>query len=153
MSGGEPLHPMAAFGPSDDPGGGEPTKSRHQSFSADQDNLKQPRHSEPAPDWSKRAGEDFAWLYRQDTSTARSKRRRADTSAAAGCGSSYLSSYPPVPVPPPSAPRSRNPMIFMIVILLCLTAGAVTGIALLLQSGSGTAGPLRGVQCAEHRLL
>ena len=35
----------------------------------DQDTLPQPRRAAPAPDSSKRAGDDFAWLYRQDTST------------------------------------------------------------------------------------
>jgi hypothetical protein len=150
VSGGEPLHPMAAFGPTDDPGGGEPTKSRHQSFSADQDTLPQPRHYGPTPNWSKRAGDDFAWLYRQDTATSRVASGDPRTLLLPlDAHPSYPSSYPPVPVPPPSAPRSRNPMILMIVILLCLTAGAVTGIALLLQSGSGTAGPGSGESSVE----
>jgi hypothetical protein len=52
---------------------------------------------------------------------------------------SNVSSHQPVPLPPPSAPRGRNPMIIMIVILLCLTAGAIAGIALLLRPDSGTA--------------
>ena len=37
---------------------------------------------------------------------------------------SYVSSHHPVPAPPPSVPRDRNPMIIMIVILLFLTVGA-----------------------------
>ena len=135
VSGGEPLHPMAASGPTDDPGGGEPTALRQHSFTEDPDTLPQPRHNEPAPNLSKRAGDDFAWLYRQDTST----------SGVAGgdprtlllpleARPSYPSSYPPVPAPPPPSPRGRNPAIIMIVILLCLTIGAVAGMALLLKS-------------------
>lgn len=135
VSGGEPLHPMAAFGPTDDPGGGEPTESRHRQSSADQDTLPQPRHHEPAPNLSKRAGDDFAWLYRQDTSTSGVASGDPRTLLLPlGAHPSYPSSYPPVPAPPPPSPRGRNPAIIMIVILLCLTIGAVAGMALLLQS-------------------
>ena len=133
VSGGEPLHPMAAFGPTDDPGGGEPTESRHHPFSTDQDTLPQPRHYEPAPDLSKRAGDDFAWLYRQDTSTSGVASGDPRTLLLPlDAHPSYPSSYPPAP--PPASPRGRNPAIIMIVILLCLTIGAVAGMALLLQS-------------------
>jgi hypothetical protein len=136
VSGGEPLHSMAADGPTDDPGGGEPTESRHHAFSPDPDTLPQPRHHDPPPELSKRAGDDFAWLYRQD---------RSASAVASGdprtlllpleAPPSYLSSYPPVPAPPPPpSPRGRNPAIIMIVILLCLALGAVAGMALLLQS-------------------
>jgi hypothetical protein len=95
---------------------------------------------EPASQEPSRAGDDFAWLYRQDGSAAgvtgadpRTLVLPLDSQA------SNVSSHQPVPLPPPSAPRGRNPMIIMIVILLCLTAGAITGIALLLRSDSGTA--------------
>ena len=147
VSGGEPLHPMAAFGPTDDPRRwGTDQVEAPIILEADQDTLPQPRHSGPTRNWSTRAGDGFAWLYRWDTATSRSKRRPADTSAAAGCASLVSSSYPPVPVPPPSAPRSRNPMILMIVILLCLTAGAVTGIACcanqLRTAGPGSGSPV-----------
>ena len=151
MSGGERLHPTAAFGPTDDRGGGEPTESMHYSFTEDPDTLPQPRHREPAPDLSKRAGDDFAWLYRQD----------ASTSGVAGgdprtlllppdARPSYPSSNPPVPAPLPPSPRSRNPAIIMIVILLCLTVGAVAGMALLLQSDWRTSAPGSGESSAQQ---
>jgi hypothetical protein len=151
VSGGEPLHPMAASGPTDDPGGGEPTESRHHPFSADQDTLPQPRRAAPAPDSSKRAGDDFAWLYRQDTSTSgvasgdpRTLLLPLDSQP------SYVPSTQPAPAPLPSARRGRNPMVIMIVILLCLTTGAISGIALLLQSDFGTATPSSAQSSVER---
>ena len=151
VSGGEPLHPMAAFGPTDDPGGGERTESRHHPFSADQDTLPQPRHHEPAPDLSKRAGDDFAWLYRQDTSTSGVASGDPRTLLLPlDAHPSYPSSYPPVPAPPPPSPRGRNPAIIMVVILLCLTVGAVAGMALLLQSEWRTSAPGSGESSAQQ---
>ena len=135
MSGGEPLHPMATFGPTDAPDAGLPTESRHHSFSEDPDTLPQPRHRAPAPDMSKRAGDDFAWLYRQDTSTSGVASGDPRTLLLPlDARPSYPSGYPPVPAPPPPSPRGRNPAVIIIVILLCLTVGAVAGMALLLQS-------------------
>ena len=152
MSGGEPLHPMATFGPTDAPDAGLPTESRHHSFSEDPDTLPQPRHRAPAPDLSKRAGDDFAWLYRQDTSTSGVASGDPRTLLLPlDAHPSYPSGYPPVPAPPPPSPRGRNPAVIMIVILLCLTVGAVAGMALLLQSdwrtptpGSGESSALQG---------
>jgi Tfp pilus assembly protein PilX len=151
MSGGEPLHPMAAFAPTNDPGGGEPTQLRHHSFSTDPDTLPQPRHRESAPELSKRAGDDFAWLYRQDTSTS---------GIAAGdprtlllpldARPPYPSSYPPVPAPTPPSPRRRDPAIIMIVILICLTIGAVSGMVLLLQSDWRISAPASGESSAQQ---
>jgi hypothetical protein len=141
VSGGEPLHSMAAFGPTDDPGGGEPTESRHHSISADPDTLPQLRHVEPAPDLSKRAGDDFAWLYRQDTSRGVPSGDPRTLLLPLDAHPSYPSSYPPVQAPPHSSPRGRNPAIIMIVILLCLTIGAVAGMALLLQSDRRISAP------------
>jgi Tfp pilus assembly protein PilX len=149
VSGGEPLRPMAAFGPTEDPGGGEPTESRHHPLSADQDTLPQPRHYEPAPDLSKRAGDDFAWLYRQDTSTSGVASGDPRTLLLPlDAHPSYPSSYPPAP--PPASPRGRNPAIIMIVILLCLTIGAVAGMALLLQSDWRISAPGSGESSAQQ---
>ena len=151
VSGGEQLHLMAAFGPTDDPGGGEPTESRHHSFSADPDTLPQPRHHEPAPDLSKRAGDDFAWLYRQDTSNSGIASGDPRTLLLPlDAHPSYPSSYPLVPAPPHPSPRGRNPAILMIVILLCLTIGAVAGMALLLQSDWRISAPGSGESSAQQ---
>ncbi len=98
---------------------------------------------EPAPHEPSRAGDDFAWLYRQDGSAPGVTGGEPLTLVLPlDSQPSYVSSHQPVPpMPPPSAPRGRNPMVIMIVILLCLTTGAITGIALLLQSDFGTATP------------
>lgn len=105
---------------------------------------------ELAPHVPSHTGDDFAWLYRQDASASgvtdgdpRTLVLPLESLPA------YVSSHHPVPAPPPTAPRSRNPMIIMIVILLCLTVGAVTGIALLLQSDAGTATPGPGESSVE----
>jgi Tfp pilus assembly protein PilX len=150
-SGGEPLHPMAAFGPTDDPGGGEPTESRLHSFLEDPDTLPQPRHNEPAPNLSKRAGDDFAWLYRQDTSTSGvASGNQLTLLLPPDAHPSYPSSYPHVPASPPPSPRRRNPAIIMVVILLCLTIGAVAGMALLLQSELRISAPGSGESSAQQ---
>ena len=149
MSGNEPLHPMATFGPTDVSDGGLPTESRHHSFSEDPDTLPQPRHRAPAPDLSKRA--DFAWLYRQDTSTSGVASGDPRTLLLPlDAHPSYPSGYPPVPAPPPTSPRGRNPAVIMIVILLCLTVGAVAGMALLLQSDWRTSTPASGESSAQQ---
>ena len=149
MSGNEPLHPMATFGPTDVSDGGLPTESRHHSFSEDPDTLPQPRHRAPAPDLSKRA--DFAWLYRQDTSTSGVASGDPRTLLLPlDARPSYPSGYPPVPAPPPPSPRGRNPAVIMIVILLCLTVGAVAGMALLLQSDWRTSTPASGESSAQQ---
>jgi hypothetical protein len=98
---------------------------------------------EPAPHEPSRAGDDFAWLYRQDGSAPGVTGGDPLTLVLPlDSQPSYVSSHQPVPLmPPPSVPRGRNPMVIMIVILLCLTTGAITGIALLLQSDFGTATP------------
>jgi hypothetical protein len=85
------------------------------------------------------AGDDFAWLYRQDASASGVTGADPRTLVLPlDSQSSYVFSHQPFAAPPPAAPRNRNPMIIMIVILLCLTAGAITGIALLLRSDSET---------------
>ena len=150
VSGGEPRRLLDAFDLTDNPGSEQPTALSHHSFSADPDTLPQPRHHEP-PEWSKRAGDDFAWLYRRDTSTA---------GVAGGdprtlllpleAHPSYPSSYPPVLAPPPPAPRRRNPAVLMIVILLCLTVGAVAGMALLLQADRRTSVPGSGESSVQQ---
>jgi hypothetical protein len=96
---------------------------------------------EPATHVPSRAGADFAWLYRQDASASGVTEGDPRTLVLPlESLPSYVSSHHPVPAPPPSVPRDRNPMIIMIVILLFLTVGAVTGIALLLQSDSPAPG-------------
>jgi hypothetical protein len=147
VSGSEPLRPRS--GPADstgDPGRGAPGESEYRSSSADQDTLRpQPHHHDSAPHVPSRAGDDFAWLYRQDASASGVTGGDPRTLVLPPeSQSSYVPRRQPLPAPPPSPPRGRNPMIIMIVILLCLTAGAVTGIALLLQSDSGTADPGSG---------
>jgi hypothetical protein len=95
---------------------------------------------EPSPPGPSRAGDDFAWLYRQDGSAPSVTGGDPLTLVLPlDAQPSDVSSHRPVAAPTPSVPRGRNPMIIMIVILLCLTAGAITGIALLLQSDSRTA--------------
>jgi hypothetical protein len=77
-------------------------------------------------------GDDFAWLYRRDEQAP---------GVTVGDPRTLLLPLDPPPSPLPSAqpvpapPSRRNPMIIMIVILLCLTVGAVAGIAVLLQPG------------------
>jgi hypothetical protein len=103
----------------------------------------EPSQNEPASDEPKAVGDDFAWLYRRDEyapgvtgGDPRTLLLPLDPAL------SSLPSGQPVPAPP----SGRNPVIIMIVILLCLTAGAVAGIALLLRpdsrpAASGSAEP------------
>jgi hypothetical protein len=103
----------------------------------------EPSQNEPASDEPKAVGDDFAWLYRRDEyapgvtgGDPRTLLLPMDPAL------SSLPSGQPVPAPP----SGRNPVIIMIVILLCLTAGAVAGIALLLSpdsrpAASGSAEP------------
>jgi hypothetical protein len=93
----------------------------------------EPSQDESASGEPKAVGDDFAWLY-----------RRGEYAPGVAGGDprtlllpldlppSSLPSAQPVPAPP----RGRNPMIIMIVILLCLTVGAVAGMALLLHPAS-----------------
>lgn len=96
----------------------------------------EPSQNEPVSDGPKALGDDFAWLYRQDSYAP---------GVTAGDPQTLLLPLdsPPSALPsdgPTAAPpRGRNPMIIMSVILLCLTAGAVAGIALLLHPASRTA--------------
>ena len=96
----------------------------------------EPSQNEPVSDGPKAVGDDFAWLYRQDSYAP---------GVTAGDPQTLLLPLdsPPSALPsdgPTAAPpRGRNPMIIMSVILLCLTAGAVAGIALLLHPASRTA--------------
>jgi hypothetical protein len=150
VSGGEPRRLLGAFDLPDNPGSEQPTELSHHLFSADPDTLPQPRHHEP-PELPKRAGDDFAWLYRRDTSTlgvAGSDPRTLLLPLDAH--PSYQSSYPSVPAPPPPAPRLRDPAVLMIVILLCLTVGAVAGMALLLQADWRTSVPGSGESSVQQ---
>jgi hypothetical protein len=96
----------------------------------------EPSQNEPASGGPKAVGDDFAWLYRRDEY------------AAGVTGGDPQTLLLPLDSPPsslpsnqrvPAPPRGRNPMIIIIVILLCLTLGAVAGIALLLHPDSRTA--------------
>ena len=99
----------------------------------------EPSQNEPASDAPQAVGDDFAWLYRRDSYAP----------GITGGGDPRtlllpLDSPPPsppsdLPAPAPAPPGGRNPMIIMIVILLCLTVGAVAGMALLLHPASRTA--------------
>jgi hypothetical protein len=86
-----------------------------------------------ASDRPKAVGADFAWLYRRDEYAP---------GVTGGDPRTLLLPLDPAPLslpgahPVPAPPRGRNPMIIMIVILLCLTAGAVAGMALLLHPDS-----------------
>jgi hypothetical protein len=95
----------------------------------------EPSENEPVSDGPKAVGDDLAWLYRRDFDAP---------GVTAGDSQTLLlplDSPPSLPSDRPAAtpPRGRNPMIIMSVILLCLTAGAVAGIALLLHPSSRTA--------------
>jgi hypothetical protein len=93
----------------------------------------EPSQHESASGEPKAVGDDFAWLYRRDSYAP---------GVIVGDPRTLLLPLDPPPSPLPSAqpvpapPSGRNPMIIMIVILLCLTVGAVAGIAVLLQPGS-----------------
>ena len=104
----------------------------------------EPSPNEPASVTPDGASDDFAWLYRQDA-TASGVTGGDPLTLVLPLDSQppYARSDQPVPAAPPPSPR-RNPMIIMIVILLCLTAGAVIGIALLLPSDSRTVAPGSG---------
>jgi hypothetical protein len=102
--------------------------------------MSRSQHHEPTSDVPS-AGDDFAWLYRQDASASGVTGADPRTLVLPLDSHPYASSDQPAAAAPLSAPRHRNPMIIMIVILLCLTAGAITGIALLLRSDSGTTTP------------
>lgn len=143
VSGCEPLRPrMGAADLTSDPDRDAPVQSEHRWSSPDPGTVSpQSQHHEPTSDVPS-VGDDFAWLYRQDASASvvtggdpRTLVLPLDSQP------SYVSSDQPVTAPTPSAPHGRNPMIIMSVILLCLTAGAITGIALLLRSDSGTTTP------------
>jgi hypothetical protein len=96
----------------------------------------EPSQNEPASGGPKAVGDDFAWLYRRDEYAAGVTGGDPQTLLLPlDSPPSSLPSNQPVPAPP----RGRNPMIIMIVILLCLTLGAVAGIALLLHPDSRTA--------------
>lgn len=151
---GEPLRPVGAFHSTGDPGSiVDPTESRHSSFSEDPDTLRPQRQQGwPAPEASPRVADDFAWLYRYDASAS---------GVASGDNwtlllpldsrPSHPSGYQQVPAPPLPAPppQGRNPVIIMIVLLLCLTAGAVTGLALVLRSDWRIAAPSSGTSSVE----
>jgi hypothetical protein len=131
-SGGEPSPPMGVF----DCGSiGSPSE--------DADTLR-PQPREPAPVASRAGADDFAWLYRYDASASgvtggdhRTLLLRLDSHP------SHPSSYQQVPAALPPA-RSRNPVIIMIVLLLCLTTAAVAGLGLLLRSDWRIATPASG---------
>jgi hypothetical protein len=93
----------------------------------------EPSQHEPASGEPKAVGDDFAWLYRRD-----------EYAPGVTSGDPRTLLLPLDPAPPslpsgqpvPAPPSGRNPMIIMIVILLCLTVGAVAGIALMLRPDS-----------------
>jgi hypothetical protein len=139
-SGGEPWRPKGAFDPGSIP---RPTESTYGSASEDADTLR-PQSRQPAAVASWGVGDDFAWLYRYDGSASgltggdhRTLLLPLDSHP------SHPSSYQQVPatVPPP---RSRNPVIIMIVLLVCLTTAAVAGFGLLLRSDWRIAAPGSG---------
>jgi hypothetical protein len=152
LSGG-PLRPVGASHSIGEPGSvADSTESAHRSSSEDADTLRPRRqHSEPAPEAARGVADDLAWLYRYDASAS---------GVASGDHRTLLlaldshPSHPPgyrqvlaPPLPPPS--RSRNPVIIMIVLLLCLTAGAVAGLALVLRSDWRIAAPGSGASSVE----
>jgi hypothetical protein len=96
----------------------------------------EPSQDESASGVPKGVGDDFAWLYRRDEYAPGVAGGDPRTLLLPlDLPPSSLPSAQPVPAPP----RGRNPMIIMIVILLCLTVGAVAGMALLLHPASGPA--------------
>ncbi len=93
----------------------------------------EPSQDESASGEPKAVGDDFAWLYRRDEYAPGVAGGDPRTLLLPlDLPPSSLPSAQPVPAPP----RGRNPMIIMIVILLCLTVGAVAGMALLLHPAS-----------------
>jgi hypothetical protein len=151
---GEPVRPMGASHSTADPGSiADPTESRHRSLPEDLDTLGPHRQqARPAPEASLGVADDIAWLYRYDAS---------GSGVASGDNwtlllpldshPSHPSGYQQVPAPPlPAPPQSRNPVIIMIVLLLCVTAGAVTGLALVLRSDWRIAAPSSGTSSVEQ---
>jgi hypothetical protein len=74
-------------------------------------------------------GADLAWLYRENT---------PDSGITGGEPRTLLL---PMPTASPQRSAARVPMTILIVLLLCLTVGAVAGMVLLLQSDSRAAAP------------
>jgi hypothetical protein len=81
-------------------------------------------------------GADLAWLYRQNT---------ADPRVAGGEPRTLLL---PMPTAPPPRSAARVLVMSLIVLLLCLTVGAVAGMVLLLQSDSRAAVSAQGESAA-----
>jgi hypothetical protein len=136
-SGGEPSRPMGAS---------HPTASGHGSSSEDADTLR-PQPREPAPA-SRGVTDDYAWLYRDDVSASGVTSGEHRTLLLPL--DSRPASYQQVPAPAlPLPPRNRNPLIIMIVLLLCLTSGAVAGLGLLLRSDWRIAAPSSGASSVE----
>jgi hypothetical protein len=144
---GEPLRPVGASHWTGAPGSiADP--SGHRSFPEDADTLRpQRQHSEPA---SRGVADDIAWLYRYDgpaSGIANGDNRTLLLPPAShpwhSSGRQQLSE---APLPPP---RSRNPLIIMIVLLLCITAGAVAGLALVLRSDWRIAAPSSATSVKE----
>jgi hypothetical protein len=142
---GEPLRPVGASHSIGEPGSiADPTGSGRRSSSEDADTLRpQRQHNEPAPEASRGGADDLAWLYRYDASASgvasgdhRTLLLPLDSHPSRPPGYQQV---PGAPLPPPS--RSRNPVIIMVVLLLCLTAGAVAGLALVLRSDWRMAAP------------
>jgi hypothetical protein len=74
-------------------------------------------------------GADLAWLYRQNAPDSRP------------AGDEPRTLLLPMPSTPQPRSAARVPMIILIVLLLCLTLGAVAGMILLLKSDSRAAAP------------
>jgi hypothetical protein len=150
---GEPLPPVGASHSTGDPGSmADPSGSGHRSSSEDADTLRpQRQHGEPAPLASRGRADDIAWLYRADASASGVANGDHRTLLLPlDSHPSHPSGYQQVPAPPLSQPpRSRNPVIIMIVLLLCLTAGAVAGLALVLGSDWRIAAPGSGASSVE----
>ena len=146
-SGGEPSRPMGASHPTGDPRSiADPTASGHGSSSEDADTLR-PQPREPAPA-SRGVTDDYAWLYRYDVSASGVTSGEHRTLLLPL--DSRPASYQQVPAPAlPLPPRNRNPLIIMIVLLLCLTSGAVAGLGLLLRSDWRIAAPSSGASSVE----
>jgi hypothetical protein len=149
---GEPLRPLGASHPTGDSGSiADLSESGHRSSSEDADTLRpQRQHGEPAPGASRDVAENIAWLYRHDGSAPGVTSGGHQTLLLPlDSRPSRPTSYQQVPAPPLPPPRSRNPVIIMIVLLLCLTAGAVAGLAFVLRSDWRITAPGSGASSAE----
>jgi hypothetical protein len=150
---GESLRPVGTSHSTGDPGFiADPTESGHRSSSEDADTLRPRRqHPQPAPEASRGVADGIAWLYRYDApASGVASGDHRTLLLPLDSHPSHPSGYQQVPAALPPPRRSRNPVIIMIVLLLCLTAGAVAGLALVLRSDWRIAGPGSGASSVEE---